>query len=404
VNMLYRPYSKILRTPRVSKRATQSSVEYSKLEPRAMLAVVISEFVASNTNSFEDGFGSKPDWIELHNTGDTPVDLNGYTLTDDPSDPTAWTFEGPTTLQANEYLVVFASGDDLVDPAGYQHTNFRLSAGGEYLGLYDPSGTLLSSFGDNGADYPPQVTDISYGLFGGTLIDSDSPSFLLAPNNSAIDNVWRNVNFNATANGFSTSTSAIGYENNPSSITSYSNEFTTPVASGETSVYLRTEFEISDASAVNDLLLELKYDDGFAAFLNGTLVAQQNAPNALTFNSIATSDHYDGNALQYTPFNLDNRTNLLQDGTNVLAIHALNRPGSSDFLLVPRLTSSLPSGDASYLSTTTPGFANSGVASLGPEIESVTQNGVSVDPNQPLVISASVSDLVVCDCVRYCWE
>ena len=357
-----------------------------------MLAVVISEIVASNTTSFEDGFGSKPDWIELHNNGSTAVDLNGYSLTDDADDSSAWSFEGQTILNANDYLVVFASGNDLVDPAGFYHTNFRLSAGGEYVGLHDPSGTLLSSFGNNGADYPPQLTDISYGLPGGTLIDADSSSFFLEPVNSSVDNTWRSLNFDAQAGGFSFGTSAIGYENSTGSTTSYENEFTTEITSGRTSVYLRTEFEIADASAVSDLLLELKYDDGFAAFLNGTLVAQQNAPGNLAFNSIATGIHDDAQALQFAPFSLNNRVNLLQDGTNVLAIHALNQAGSSDFLLVPRLTSNVSLGGASYLATTTPGFANSGPVSLGPEIESVTPNGISIDAGQSIVLSARVSE------------
>lgn len=360
-----------------------------------MLAVVISEFVASNTNSLEDGFGSKPDWIELYNNGNTAVDLNGYTLTDDASDPSAWTFEGQVTIPANDYMIVFASGRDIVDPGGFQHTNFKLSASGEYIGLYDPLGILLSSFGAGGADYPSQLTDISYGLPGGTLIDGNSSSHFLEPADSAVDNSWRGVNFNAAANGFSVATSAIGYENNPGSNTSYTNEFTTSVTSGETSVYLRTEFEIADASAVNNLLLELKYDDGFAAYLNGTLVAQRNTPNTLAFNSIATAEHNDNSALQFVPFSLNNRVNLLQDGTNVLAIHALNRSGSSDFLMVPRLTTNVSSGAANYLSTTTPGIANSGAVSLGPEIESVTENGVSINPNQSLVIAASVSDFTL---------
>ncbi|MDB4766799.1 lamin tail domain-containing protein, partial [bacterium] len=357
-----------------------------------MLAVVISEFVASNTNSFEDGFGSKPDWIELYNNGSTAVDLNGYSLTDDADDSTAWTFAGQTILNANDYLVVFASGNDLIDPAGFHHTNFKLSAGGEYLGLHDASGTLLSSFGDNGVDYPPQITDVSYGLPGGTLLNGESSSFFLEPSNNSVDNTWRSLNFNAQTNGFLVGTSAIGYENSPGSTTSFENKFTTEISSGETSVYLRTEFTISDASAVTDLLLELKYDDGFAAYLNGTLVAQQNAPANLAFNSVATGIHEDSQALQFDPFSLNNRVNLLQDGTNVLAIHALNQSGSSDFLLVPRLTSNVSSGNADYLSSTTPGFANGEPISLGPEIESVTPNGVAVNANQSLVLSVRVSE------------
>jgi len=369
--------------------------DYGKLEPRAMLAVFISEFVASNTNSFEDGFGSKPDWVELYNSGSAAVDLNGYTLSDDASDPSAWTFEGNVSIAANQYMVVFASGKDVVDPLGYQHTNFKLSAGGEYIGLYDPAGNPLSSFGSNGTDYPAQLTDISYGLPGGALVDETSTSFFLEPTNNSVDNVWRSNNFDAAANGFSQTSSAIGYENNPGSSTSYVGHFSQNISPGRTSVYLRTEFEVTDASAVSDLLLELKYDDGFVAYLNNTPVAQANSPNSPAFNSTSTGQHNDNFALEYVDFSLNNNINLLQNGTNVLAIHALNQSGSSDFLMVPRLTSNVSNAPANYLATTTPGSGNSGSVSLGPVIESVTQSGVSVNPNQSLVVSARVSDFTL---------
>jgi hypothetical protein len=83
-----------------------------------MLAVVISEFVASNVTSLEDGYGSTPDWIEIYNSGSTEVDLNGYHLSDDPANPFAWRFDQSTTLGPQEYMVVFASGNNEVPPAG----------------------------------------------------------------------------------------------------------------------------------------------------------------------------------------------------------------------------------------------------------------------------------------------
>ncbi|MFV2069083.1 MAG: CotH kinase family protein, partial [Pirellulales bacterium] len=41
------------------------------------------------------------------------------------------------------------------------HTNFKLSSGGEYLGLVGPDGTVAQDFG---VEYPPQVTDVSFGI------------------------------------------------------------------------------------------------------------------------------------------------------------------------------------------------------------------------------------------------
>ena len=53
------------------------------------------------------------------------------------------------TLDPEEYLVVFASGQDVenyVDPAGYLHTDFKLKSGGEYLALTDPNETIIHEY------------------------------------------------------------------------------------------------------------------------------------------------------------------------------------------------------------------------------------------------------------------
>ena len=144
-------------------------LEYSTLEPRQLLAAspIISEFMASNTITVDDGYGDSSDWIEIANVGDAPVDLAGWHLSDNPDAPTKWEFAQSTLLQPGDYLVVFASSRDEVDPLGFNHTNFNLSAGGEYIGLTDPDGNLVSEIGSSLADYPPQVTDVFYRVSGG---------------------------------------------------------------------------------------------------------------------------------------------------------------------------------------------------------------------------------------------
>ena len=57
-----------------------------------MMAVVINEFVASNTSGILDDNGNSTDWIELLNTGNQTINLSGYSLTDDASDPSKFVF------------------------------------------------------------------------------------------------------------------------------------------------------------------------------------------------------------------------------------------------------------------------------------------------------------------------
>ena len=122
----------------------------------------LTEFLARNDGGLEDEDGDRPDWIEIHNVpGAGAVDLSGWALTDDSGDLALWVFGPGTVLPDGGYLVVFASDKDRRDPAGPLHTNFKLSAGGEYLALVRPSGSVASEFDQGGSDYPNQDDDIS---------------------------------------------------------------------------------------------------------------------------------------------------------------------------------------------------------------------------------------------------
>ncbi len=121
--------------------------------------LVISEFVASNSTGLQDDTEAFSDWLEIHNTGPTAVNLDGWHLTDDAVDPTQWTFPA-ATIDPDAYLVVFATGTS--QTTGELHTNFKLGASGEYLGLIQPDGVTVE-YAYSPA-YPPQSTDVSYGI------------------------------------------------------------------------------------------------------------------------------------------------------------------------------------------------------------------------------------------------
>jgi len=137
--------------------------------------LIITEFMASNdggaTNNPNSWYpianqvpGTTDDWIEILNTGASPLDLSGWHLTDNLADLTKWPFPAATTLSSGGYLIVYASGTGVPDSNGNLHTNFKLSGGGEALALVRPAGTVASEFGQGGSAYPNQDADISYGL------------------------------------------------------------------------------------------------------------------------------------------------------------------------------------------------------------------------------------------------
>ena len=107
------------------------------------------------------------------------------------------------------------------------------------------------------------------------------------------------------------------------------------------SLYLRFPFQVSQSETKQDgtrLLLRMKYDDGYVAYLNGSRVAGANAPADLQWNSQATIGHGDPEAVRYEERDISVYLDQLRDGVNVLAVHALNvNPTSTDMLLVARL-------------------------------------------------------------------
>ncbi|KAA1261400.1 CotH protein [Rubripirellula obstinata] len=151
-------------------RKTKSRLNrLESLEKRQLLAAdfLITEFVASNGSSLLDAYSRSSDWIEIRNVGSTAGDLQGWSLTDDPDELDQWTFPDTpeSELAAGDFLVVFASGDGVPEPStGELHTNFRLSAGGEYLALVQPGGQVANEFGSATSDYPDQQRDISFGI------------------------------------------------------------------------------------------------------------------------------------------------------------------------------------------------------------------------------------------------
>lgn len=116
------------------------------------------------------------------------------------------------------------------------------------------------------------------------------------------------------------------------------------MAGGANSVLARFRFMVDSISPIERLKLSMMYDDGFAAYLNGTLVASSNIgdPGLLDWDSVSQSVRDEDLTLTFETHDLTEHLDLLIPGINVLAIHAVNvSSGSSDFLLRPRLSATL---------------------------------------------------------------
>lgn len=134
--------------------------------------LLINEFLASNTSGIKDEDGDYSDWIEIYNPGNEVINLNGWSITDDGKKLRKWTFPS-VSIDAGEYLVIFASSKDRMVVGKELHTNFSLSKDGEYLGLIDPASNIVHAYAPV---YPLQYANISYGYYQGQHMYFNNPS------------------------------------------------------------------------------------------------------------------------------------------------------------------------------------------------------------------------------------
>ena len=280
------------RTKSSAARRAHTRFGVENLENRHLLAadLVISEVVASNDTGLEDEDMSHPDWFELFNAGDEAADLNGWYVTDDAMDLTKWQFPS-TTVEPGEFLVVFASDKDRAESGAELHTNFKLSSGGEYLAIVDADGSTIVTE----ITFEQQYTDISFGPeqkdFVYDYVPSGSSAKVLIPTSDAQDGSWTSLAFDDGS--WAIQDMGIGFDDGGELDSLISaNGDVSEMRGTNASAYLRSTFTIDgDVPDLDILRLDVNFDDGFVAYLNGTEVARENAPGVASWNSSATQDN-----------------------------------------------------------------------------------------------------------------
>ena len=244
-------------------------------------SIRINEVSASNS-IFLDEDGDTPDWIELYNYGTDEISINNWSLTDILDDNNPWTFPD-ITIDADEYLLIWASDKDR--------------------------------------------SGITYAR---TLINQGDSFRYLIPDEDTDEN-WMNPNFDD--NQWSVGNSGFGYDDGDDN---------TYIESGTLAVYLRKSFSIQDISEISSLILDVDYDDGFVAYINGVEVARANINGTPPqYNSTTSIDHeaqiYSGGIPDR--FSIDNAINLLVNGENIFSIQVHNiSDSSSDMSIIPFLS------------------------------------------------------------------
>jgi hypothetical protein len=148
------------------------------------------------------------------------------------------------------------------------------------------------------------------------------------------------------------------------------------------SLWTRIEFECEEVDLLDSLTLQMKYEDGFVAYLNGVEIARDNFTGTPAWNSIADNDRANVLTMEFIDFDVSEYLNELREGTNVLAIHGLNDSNADEqFLILPRLSAGSNQLRPQYLTTATPGQPNiSGIINLVADTKFSVDHGFYDEP------------------------
>lgn len=241
----------------------------------------INELVSANT-THTDADGDTPDWFEIYNYGSTTVSLYNWAVSDDENEPAKWVFP-EISLEANEYLLLYASGKDR-----------------KYL------------------TFPRTV--VNQGELVKYMIPDSEPS----PN-------WKTINYDDDS-----------WEEGPTGIGYGDDDDATVIPEGTNSVYIRASFNMSYLNELLYFIFDIDYDDGFVAYINGTEVARANVDEEFPeYNDRASGEReaimFNGGKPER--YYLVTEEEYILEGENMLSIQLFNHdPSSSDLTIIPFLT------------------------------------------------------------------
>ena len=246
--------------------------------------IQLNEIVSSNGSIIYDEDGDTPDWIEIFNSSNQTINLEGFTISDDYGDLNKWSFPS-FDLPSSEFLVLFASDKDRKD----------------IVIQWD----AVIDWGDN------------WSYWEGSSAPIDS---------------WHDPDVNVDF--WDTGPSGFGYGDGDD------NTETSQIMS----IFIRKTFQIADPSVISKVLFHLDYDDGYIAYLNGVEFSRRNmgAPGSDVSYNENTTDLHEAELYQYLfpeRINIDLDQININAGENTIAIQVHNfGSNSSDLSCIPFLT------------------------------------------------------------------
>ncbi len=211
----------------------------------------------------------------------------------------------------------------------YQHGGY--AATGTTLTMSGSPGSIWYTIDGSDPRSPNRGQPQSSGS--GALVPEEAIKRAFVPT-GPVDEAWRsNIDFDDTA--WTQGTGGVGFERSTGYEAFFEIDVQDAMYGRNASCLIRIPFLVDgDLSSASPLLLRVRYDDGFVAYLNGTEVARRNFDGEPAWNASAATQNSDIMAIEFEDIVLTDAWDLLRPGDNLLAIHALNAGAtSSDFLL-----------------------------------------------------------------------
>jgi len=328
----------------------QANVARSLGDPRA---VRLNEWLAGNEVLFNS------DFIELYNPQTDPVDVGDMVLTDSPMLQPCGRKLGPLSFIAGQgYSVLWA--DDSNEPG---HLGFRLSVDGGIIALFDAQAKAIDKI-----VYSPQTTDFSEGRVPDgaasfailplptpglsnpqvketatttvALVEEKANKRVLVPT-AAISDDWKGGRTFNDASWLlcSGAPGGVGFETEHGYETLITLDTKAQMygAGKNNTCYIRIPFTLEGRTLedLSKLILKMRFDDGFVAYLNGKEAARRNFTGTPAWNSHADSAGAEANTQDFSEYiDISQFKGELKVGVNILAIHGMNSSNtSSDFLM-----------------------------------------------------------------------
>jgi hypothetical protein len=389
-----------------------------KIRPEILVALMATGSLRAEIVINEIHYNSRPndardEFIELHNTGAGVVDLGGWFF----NDGVDYIFPAGSEIEAGGFVVVAQNPAALRDRFGVSALgpfDGGLSGEGETVELRQPNGQVAGTVsysdhfpwptGAGGAGSSMELINPELDNdLGGSWRSSQIvalPELTLIPESadgwrwrrgtseaSSPLNAWTAEDF-AEDGTWMTQALPIGYGIVGTMV------FDPPITemrNDHTSIFLRREFEVAAGEIPPKLLLRYLLDDGFVISINGQEVFRTDNLNVgqLTIGETANRS---GNENEWQETEFTSAVAQLQEGTNVIAIHAFNSSlRSSDFGVNVELIR--PEPDRSAPPQPSPGIGNTVFSEVAPPaIRQVDHSPKKPKAGETVVITAKVTD------------